>query len=102
MKLSIELHHLSIVRKILSDNLKDLNAVVYVFGSRVTGIAKKYSDLDLAIDCSGQKIPFEIYVKLSTAFENSFLPYRVDIVDLNSISEQFKKIINNDLTILNY
>jgi hypothetical protein len=35
----------------------------------MTGITKKYSDLDLAIDCFGQKIPFGIYVKLSIAFE---------------------------------
>jgi hypothetical protein len=34
--------------------------------------------------------------------EKSLLPYKVDIVDLNSISEQFRKIINNDLTILDY
>jgi predicted nucleotidyltransferase len=102
MKLNIEPRHLSIVRKILDENLKDLNALVYVFGSRTVGSVKKYSDLDLAIDCCGQKIPFEIYAKLAIAFENSLLPYKVDIVDLNSISDQFKKIINNGLTILDY
>ncbi|MDR2616804.1 MAG: nucleotidyltransferase domain-containing protein [Endomicrobium sp.] len=102
MKFNIESRHLSLVCKILNENLKSSNASVYVFGSRVTGVTKKYSDLDLAIDYSGQKIPFELYTKLSTAFEKSLLPYKVDIVDLNSISEQFRKIINDDLTILDY
>jgi predicted nucleotidyltransferase len=102
MKLSIEPYHLSIVCKILNENLKDLNSNVYVFGSRAIGTAKKYSDLDLAIDYCGQKIPFEVYAKLSISFENSLLPYKVDIIDLNLVSDQFKKVINDDLTILNY
>ncbi|MDR1418659.1 MAG: nucleotidyltransferase domain-containing protein [Endomicrobium sp.] len=102
MKLNIEPRHLSIVRKILNENLKDLNTIVYVFGSRRSGTVKKYSDLDLAIDYAGQKIPFGVYTKLSVAFENSLLPYKVDIVDLNSVSDQFKKFINNNLAILDY
>ena len=93
----LEERHLALVNKILRDNLKNENAVVYVFGSRANGNAGKYSDLDLAVDYLGQKLPFEIYTSLVNAFEGSLLPYKVDIVDLNEISEQFKNNIKKDL-----
>ena len=32
-----------------------------------------------------------------TSFENSTFPYKVDIVDLNTINENFKNLIKNDL-----
>ncbi|MCL2145375.1 MAG: nucleotidyltransferase domain-containing protein [Endomicrobia bacterium] len=96
MSLSIEERHLKIINKILNENLKNTNAVIYVFGSRANGKAGKYSDLDLAVDYSGQKLPFEIYASLVNAFENSVLPYKVDVVDLNEISDQFRNNIKND------
>lgn len=36
-------------------------------------------------------------LKIKNEFENSTLPYEVDIVDLNNISEVFKGHIINDL-----
>jgi predicted nucleotidyltransferase len=43
--IQLETKHLEIVNKIL----KDLNAVVYVFGSRAKNTAKPLSDLDLCL-----------------------------------------------------
>ncbi|MCL2484578.1 MAG: nucleotidyltransferase domain-containing protein [Endomicrobia bacterium] len=97
MSLAIEDRHLKIINDILNEHLKPANAVVYVFGSRTNGKSGKYSDLDLAVDYSGQKLPFEIYTNLVNLFENSALPYKVDIVDLNDISEQFKNNIKDTL-----
>ena len=71
------------------------NAKFYVFGSRAKNIYKPYSDVDIAIDYGGfsdilkSKIEFE--------FENSTFPYMVDIVDLNSASEEFKNEISPTL-----
>jgi len=92
MNLQIEERHLEIIK----DILKNVNASVYVFGSRASGRATKYSDLDLAIDCYGKKLPDELSAKLAYMFENSTLPYKVDIVDLNAISEEFKNNIKDD------
>jgi predicted nucleotidyltransferase len=72
--------------------LKILGGTEYklgLFGSRVVGKPAKYSDLDVAV--MGQtKIPGHILENLREAFENSDLPYRVDVVDLNRSSAQFK------------
>jgi type I restriction enzyme S subunit len=65
---------------------------VMVFGSRVDGRAKPYSDLDLSIK-SDQPLPLDRLAKLKLAFEESDLPFRVDVVDWARTGENFRKII---------
>lgn len=72
------------------------NVEIYVYGSRVKGAAVKYSDVDIALK-SGEKIPFDTVLKLKAFFSDSTFPYMVDIIDLNSISENFKNRIQKDL-----
>jgi predicted nucleotidyltransferase len=70
---------------------------VYVFGSRGKGTARKYSDLDIAIDAHGKKIDFSTECAIKGDLEESDIPYRVDIIDLNSITPHFRKLIKEDL-----
>jgi len=97
MALQLEEKDLKIAKKLLKMELEGTNSKVYVFGSRAEGTARKFSDLDLAIDFDGQKIPEEIKFELENFFEASNISMRVDIVDLNAISENFKKIISSGL-----
>ena len=83
-----------IVQPILEKNLKK-PATVWVFGSRATHKAKKYSDLDLLIDIK-EKIPLEIMVSLAYDFEESALPYKVDIVDFVTVNTQFREKIDKE------
>jgi len=92
--MQIEEKDLKIAKKLLKMELEGTNSKVYVFGSRADGTAQKFSDLDLAIDFNGQKMPDEIKYELENFFEASYISMRVDIVDLNAISENFKKIIS--------
>ena len=68
---------------------------IYLFDSRTKGCEKKYSDIDIALNCNN--LNENIMLKIKNEFENSTLPYEVDIVDLNNISEVFKGHIINDL-----
>ena len=97
MALQLEENDLKIAKKLLKMELEGTNSKVYIFGSRADGTAKKFSDLDLAIDFNGQKMPTKIKYELENFFEASNISIRVDIVDLNSISENFKKIISPGL-----
>jgi len=94
MALQIDEKDLKIAKKLLKMELEGTNSKVYVFGSRADGTAREYSDLDLAIDFNGQKIPNEIKYELKNFFDASNMKIRVDIVDLNAISESFKKVIS--------
>jgi len=83
--------HRRLVRDILAEHLPP-EAAVWVFGSRATGRAWRYSDLDLAVD-AGRRLTLDETAMLAEAFSESDLPYRVDIVDWRSLAPAFRKRI---------
>ena len=89
---------LKTVRDILNAALP-ASARVYVFGSRAAGAAKISADLDLAID-AGRALTRAENAALADAFEESDLPYRVDVADMHGLSEAFKAIIERDKVLL--
>ena len=56
------------------------------------GKSKKYSDLDLAI-ISEEPLDFLARDRLKEAFSESDLPWRVDLLDWATTSEDFREII---------
>lgn len=68
----------AIVLRILNEIVPDRE--VRAFGSRVTGKAKPFSDLDLAI-MGDEPLPLETRARLEDAFSESELPWKVDILD---------------------
>ena len=56
-------------------------------GSRVKGNPKKFSDIDL---CFIEKIPGNVQSHIDEDFEESDLPYKVDVMDWHACDEAFK------------
>jgi len=81
---------LALVRDILRRHLPQ--AEVRAFGSRVTGGARPWSDLDLVV-VADARLPFLQIARLREAFEVSELPFRVDVIDWHAISEGFQRVI---------
>ncbi|CAN5435508.1 nucleotidyltransferase domain-containing protein [soil metagenome] len=100
MSPDIKPEHLEIVKHILCKNLPE-EAVVWVFGSRAKQAKKKYSDLDLLIDIK-ERLPADVVINLAEDFDESDLPYKVDIVDWNAISETFRNCIKDDRMLIHY
>ena len=71
-------------------------AIVWAFGSRTTGRARRYSDLDLAID-AGRQLTIRDMALLQEAFDESELSYRVDIVDWRTLDDAFRRRIAGEL-----
>lgn len=90
MTVQLEPRHLVIVK----DILKKHEIKAYVFGSRAKNTAKPLSDLDLCLKDNYDKSTIR---KLQDAFEESDLPFKVDVVAWNEISQGFKEQIENDL-----
>ncbi|MBI3559415.1 nucleotidyltransferase domain-containing protein [Candidatus Gottesmanbacteria bacterium] len=67
-----------------------------LFGSRTKGTPSKFSDVDLAV-IGEKKAPGHILESVREVMEKSPLPYRVDVVDLNSVSETFRKNILREI-----
>jgi predicted nucleotidyltransferase len=85
------------VRRVLKEHAGDCE--VRVFGSRIEGKAKRFSDLDLALVCE-EKLNWQKIAMLKDAFAASNLPITVDIVDWLAISEEFRAIIEKNSEII--
>jgi len=88
--LQIEKKHLEIVLQILHKYPYSF----YAYGSRVKGNAWKFSDLDL---CYQEDIPISITRKIKEEFEDSNLPFHVEIVNWYRMSPEFQDLIKKDL-----
>lgn len=78
--------------KIILDILNKYPYEFYLFGSRIKGTAKRFSDLDI---CYKEKIPDATIGEIAEAFDNSDLPYTVDLVAWWRCTDEFKKLIEN-------
>jgi type I restriction enzyme S subunit len=88
-----------ILRTILREHLPETE--VWAFGSRVTRMAKQFSDLDLAV-IAGQPLSLSTCAALAEAFTESDLPWTVDIVDWATTSAVFKRIIEGNKVVLQH
>ncbi len=88
---------LAIISKILQDHVPGCG--VWAFGSRATWTAKDYSDLDLAI-IGKEKLSDKTLFAVKEAFQESDLPFRVDVLDWNGISKEFRQVIEKKYVVM--
>ena len=84
-------NHLDMVLAILHKHLP-AEVKVWVFGSRADWTTRDSSDLDLALE-GDSTLDYDTIMKLEMAFEVSSLPYKVDVIDLDQVSDSFRRII---------
>jgi nucleotidyltransferase substrate binding protein (TIGR01987 family) len=94
--ININEKHLSYLRNILSGIPGFSGSSVFLYGSRTQGRASHYSDFDLAVDYQGSPMPETLKAAILSAFEESIFPYSVDVIDINSVSPEFRKTIEKD------
>jgi len=90
-------HHLETVRSILRQHVPQCE--VRAFGSRVHGTTKPYSDLDLAVVGPGA-LGGDILRHLQEAFEDSDLPFRVEVIDWHTTSPEFQTVIEKQYEVI--
>lgn len=92
MTLAISNEDLNEVKRLLDLYLPGVK--IWSYGSRVNGHAKSYSDLDLlAFITPEQK---SALYELRIAFDESNLPFSVDILPAYSLPEDYLKSIENN------
>lgn len=97
MRFGLKKRHLDFIMQVLTENIPQKEAKFYIFGSRAKGNYKEYSDIDIAIKLSDEKLSADILGKILMEFSDSTLPYEVDVIDLNAIDDKFKNLIKNSL-----
>lgn len=92
MTVHLDASELATVKRILAEHLPaGVRAVV--FGSRAGGKPKPWSDLDLSLE-GPAPLPLELLARLAEAFDESPLPWKVDLVDRRAVSDAFGRIID--------
>ena len=79
-----------IVRDILQRYVPDRE--VWAFGSRAKWTAKEFSDLDIAI-IGDKPLSIALTADMREAFQESALPFKVEIVDWANITPSFQQVI---------
>ncbi len=59
-----------------------------IFGSRARGDYKKASDIDIAL--FGENLTFFINTKIFYEIDDLYLPYKIDLINFNSIGSENK------------
>ena len=95
--LDVSERHLSIIKEILFRMVPTCE--VRAFGSRINDTAHAGSDLDLCIVDNGP-IGWQTMAGLRGAFEESNLPFCVDLLDWHMIPDNFKAVIEKQYTVL--
>jgi uncharacterized protein len=88
---------LRIVRALLDAHVPECEA--RVFGSRINGSAKPYSDLDLCL-AADKKIDEQKIFRLKEAFAASNLPFRVDVLDRHAVSDNIRRRLDEHYVVL--
>ena len=88
---------LATIRRILREHVPALE--VRAFGSRVAWNARETSDLDLAL-MTDKPLTVARMADLRAAFTHADLPFRVDIVDWESTSEAFRRVVEAEYAVV--
>lgn len=79
------------IKEIIFKFLDSKDYRLFIFGSRATGKAGKFSDYDIGI-LGENPLSFGTLALIKEALEDSSLPVAVDVVDFSSVSSDFKKV----------
>lgn len=65
---------------------------IYLYGSRAKRTNTSRSDIDLAID-AGAPVDRYLLGEARSLLDALYMPYKVDLVDLNAVSKNFREIV---------
>ena len=84
---------LSDLRSILEEYLPE--SEVFLVGSRARGTSKRYADIDLLLT-RPPRLSKEHRALIKSAFEESNIPYRVDLIEADDLTESFRERLMGD------
>lgn len=87
--------YLEEAREIVREVLGGYDADVYLFGSWATGTQRRTSDIDIAVE-PRRPLPPETLSILRERFEESAIPYFVEVVDLSETDETFRARVHRE------
>lgn len=72
---------------------------MYLFGSRAAGTARARSDFDIGVTGT-RPLTDEVYMRVQEAMDGIETLYRIEVVDLQRVSERFRTVARQDMQLL--
>ena len=88
------------IKKIIYRFINPGKYSVFIFGSQASNNNRKFSDIDIGIK-GNKEIPLSVISEIKEAFEESDIPFSVDVVDFNKVSHRFEKTAGKNTISLN-
>lgn len=79
-----------LAKEIVLKELKDSDCKLFLFGSRVTKENHRFSDMDIGI-IPGKSFTIKNLQQLKDKLDKSVVPFKVDVVNFNIVSDKFKE-----------
>lgn len=79
------------IKQIIFKHLSPKEYKVFLYGSRATGKAWKWSDYDVGI-MGDKPVPVMVKVEIEDELEKSDLPVVVEVVDFYNVGDRFKQV----------
>ncbi|NDV26847.1 nucleotidyltransferase family protein [Desulfovibrio sp. JC010] len=95
-KIDVSPTQLKIILSLIETHLPD--TTIWAYGSRATGSARPQSDLDLVAFASADQK--KAVYNLKEAFEESDLPFIVDLFVWDTVPDEFRKNIERERVVL--
>jgi uncharacterized protein len=86
-----ENNYLNLLRQMFLQTFESYPCKIFLFGSRADGIFQRGSDYDIGISGLDEKLFLKLKNILLDEADESIIPYRVDIVNFDKVSEDFRK-----------
>ena len=80
------------IRQLVLEELRGQRVRVYFFGSRAKGVPTLGSDVDVALEGLSPENR-AIIRRLREKLEESTIPYKVDVIDLDQVGEEFRRAV---------
>lgn len=97
MKFGLPEEQFAILNEILIQPLKKHKATVYIFGSRATGKAHPFSDVDVLFEESADSLISAAELsKIKEELEESGLTVKIDLVNSKDLAKSFVEAVQRE------
>ncbi|SFJ73502.1 Predicted nucleotidyltransferase [Desulfomicrobium apsheronum] len=92
-------NYLNQMRMLALKVTKDLDCTIFLFGSRARKTERRSSDIDIGFSGLDEKTFLKTRDRLLTELEESIIPHRVDLVNMDAAPPEFKNIAMQEVVV---
>lgn len=98
--MTIEMKYLNQVRDLILRVTSDLDCTIFLFGSRARNVHRRSSDIDVGFSGLSELEFTKIRDQLLAELEECVIPHHVDLVNFDTVSNDFREIARKEVVVL--